>query len=271
MSRVDERQQAERVQEQKRVDTQLQKQRDAQKGQEFARVVEQKRGELGQAARQESAASARRAALPQAVSAREHAAAKQFHALLEKRGDDSAEQFGKAQKTGDNKVRQESDESRSDAHGVARRSDAQQDHLEAISRDDPRHEQPGDGDQGSGAHQDGGAFQGQKGETQWAAQPALVKAAAGPLPSPQAQLVEQLVKRMLVGIGPDGLAEVHCEFQTGVLAGAWMKVSAQGGQISVSIRCGEESTRRLLKASHHDLSVALKKHALTLAEFDVAA
>src|SRR2546427_734795 len=85
----------------------------------------------------------------------------------------------------------------------------------------------------------------------------------------QAHGKEELVKRVMVGVNPQGLSEFHIEFRENVLAGSRLTITAKDGKISAQFATPDANTKRLLKASEGELARAFSRKGLTLERFDV--
>ena len=150
------------------------------------------------------------------------------------------------------------------------------DKLAAISRDDQSQGQHGEGDgdgghgtdsgtkdqgfQGSGAMGGGGSSM-QMGQAQKAEGAAQVR-----IPP---QVIQEIVKRVMVGVNKEGLNEFHIEFKENVLAGSFLTISAEDGKIRARFSTPDRNVRRLIKASEGELSRAFAKKGLNLDRLDV--
>lgn len=280
MTRVEEERVQQRLDEQKRIEKDLNAKKQ-QSSDAFNRVVNaktsnqqtiQKNNTLKQnMGRQQDQAGQRNQASAKLI-ARSGIASRDLQTELMKRG----------QLAGDGK-RVEERESREDVHDrktadKARQTSSQQDseekidkqneRLAAISRDDEQ--RGGSSDDGG---QQGGMQGGQMGMPMGQPQvsaPAEAKGAAGSARVP-INALNEIVKRCLAGVNTKGMNEFQVDLRDGVLGGASIKVVSNGRKVSTTFVSGDSNIRRLLKASQGDLERAFEKSGLSLENFTVSA
>jgi len=150
------------------------------------------------------------------------------------------------------------------------------DKLAAISRDDQSQGHQGEGESEQGADSgskeqgfQGGNAQGSGNQSLNMGQTQKAKGAAQVRIPPQ--VLEEIVKRVMVGVNTEGLNEFHIEFKENVLAGSFLTITAEGGKIRARFRTPDKNVRRLLKASEGELARAFSKKGLDLDRLDVVA
>ncbi len=278
MTRVDEDRETQRAQEQQRQEA-AQKERVRKEGQEFSRFVSQSQQKTAQRKGQHEQGQRRdasqRSAAGEALMARHGIQSRHLTAKLQTQGKDSGEQErvqqgGREVESRDNRRVSDEKSAEGDRRVDTRERQQQNDRLAAISRDDPRGHKGsgGGGDTGGDAGAEGQlAGQGHVMQPARALPTAEAKGAAGArLPQ---HVLDELVKRVLVGVNAQGISEFQIEFRENVLAGSRLFVSAEGGKISARFETPDASVKRLLKASEGELARAFGRKGLHLERFDV--
>ena len=281
MSRVNDKNDAERAAEQKRIDKEA-RAKDKQTGEKFSQLVRQnKEGrkqttrQPGQTQKQQPKAATQRGPTGNALLARQGITSNSFAAQLYKQGSENLD-YSKSLSTGreteqqDTKNTTEEREVRSESQ----RLDGQQDKVEAVSRDGGRGGQhQGDGGGGEQGQSQDDAHQSSQGDGSVSkaesnkASPA--EALAGPPQIPE-QALQELVKRVLVGVNTEGLSQFYIEFKQDVLRGVRLEVSAENGKIKAKFISEDANVRRLLKASEGQLARAFGYKGLSLERLEVA-
>ena len=278
MSRVRENQQkdAERLAEQKRLEKDNQKQA-REKSDQFSKTltnkkegqakagqkqVTQKHGNPGQKA-------AKKAAGQNALLARQGIASNQFAAKLAQTGFQAVTNT-KSEGTHRNDDIRETKEGEDKQSKVERKEEGnRQDRVEGIGRDD--------GQGGGGSMGGGNSDSSQHQENPMAATAAIADAdgpAAAAVTGPNAPklpdaLIQEIVKRVLVGTTEEGLSEFHIEFKSDVLGGVRLEISSEGGKIKAKFVTDDVNVGRLLKASEGQLSRAFGHKGLQLDRLEV--
>jgi len=144
------------------------------------------------------------------------------------------------------------------------------DRIEAISGDDA---EGGGGGMGGGQDSEGAEPQDNP-QAQIAAMnsanaSAAPKAAAPSGPRLPDALVQELVKRVMVGADAEGISQFHIEFKDDVLGGVRLEISADGGKISAKFVTDDVNVGRLLKASEGQLARAFGHKGMTLSRLEV--
>jgi len=283
MSRVNEKNDAERAAEQKRVDKEA-RAKEKQSGDKFSQLVRQNKEGRKQTTRQPAQtqkqpanAGTQRGPTGNALLARQGITSNSFAAQLYKQGSENLD-YSKSLTTNRETEKQEtkSTTDEREVHSETQRLDGQQDKVEAVSRDGGRGSQHqgdgGDGGGGEGQSQDDGHQSSQgdgsisKADNDKAA-PAEALAGAPQIPE---QALRELIKRVLVGVNTEGLSQFYIEFKQDVLGGVRLEVSAENGKIKAKFISEDANVRRLLKASEGQLSRAFGYKGLSLERLEVA-
>ena len=285
MSRVKDNRDAERIQEQKRLEKDNQT-KDRQKSDKFSRMMNQRRGgeqkvPTQPAARQPAQAQNKtKPGASNALMARQGIATNRFAAALQKQGaenlqhsetlstDRGGEMLEKRVETAEHQDTKET-----------QRLDGQQDRVEAVDRDDGKGKGQsgkgdGDGGQGSSSGQDKRDGQGQ-GQGQGAQVAAVLGDAqagevhTGKQPQIPQNILQEIVNRVFVGASTEGLTQFHVEFKEDILGGLRLEISAKDGKISAKFITSDKNIGRLLKASEGQLSRAFGHKGMSLERLDV--
>ena len=281
MSRVNDKRDAERAAEQKRLDQEA-RSKDKQSGDKFSKLVRQnKEGQKQTTRKPNQAAKQSPAAAPQgqrgnALLARQGISSHSFAAQLYKQGGENLD-YSKSLTTNRETDQQEtkSTTEERDVRSETQRLDSQQDKVEAVSRDGQRKgQQQGDGGEGGqGQAQDephqssqgdgaAGAVDSTKSKTS-------AQALAGPPQIPE-QALQEIIKRVLVVVDTEGMSQFFIEFKQDVLGGVRLEVSADNGKIKAKFISEDSNVRRLLKASEGQLARAFGYKGLSLEKLEVA-
>lgn len=150
---------------------------------------------------------------------------------------------------------------------ITREAQGGQQRLEAISRDDqPRG--------GMGGNEPGDE------DIEQLSDPTLASSAPGAAPLQSSQptpsaprlpdaMIQEMVKRVLVGTNTEGDSQFHIEFKDDVLGGVRLEVSTSNGKINAKFITDDVNISRLLKASEGQLSRAFGHKGLNLARLEV--
>ncbi len=84
------------------------------------------------------------------------------------------------------------------------------------------------------------------------------------------EMLEKLVSTVYLAVTEKGLKEFQIELKDGVLKGAFLKISADNGKISLSFSGLDAQTKNLVESSKGDLMRRLEKKGLKLARLDVS-
>ena len=287
MSRVDENREAQRLADQRRMEQQ-QKEKSKGDGTEFSRLVSGRQENTARTGQKAQAEAGKQAAeqgnASTALLARQGIQANRFASTLQQKGNESVSE-GRAQVKG--RDDESPDPRRAAGHRDAdaaegKRVQQQGDKLAAISRDD---RQPGGGGSGGGGDLGGGKDGGKDGGTKdgqlaTPAQPVgQAQAAQAAAPAQQAQaaaapripaeVINQIVERVLVGVNKQGLSEFHIELKGNLLAGSSIHITAKDGRISARFDTPDANVRRLVKASEGELARAFERKGLKLERLEV--
>ncbi|MCK5687674.1 hypothetical protein KAI87_00320 [Myxococcota bacterium] len=244
-------------------------------GQKFAQMVNSKQSNVKKGTKSAVLQKmAQKSAGSQALLARQGIMAGKFQSVMQHQGKASLD--GKALTTksrsedGETKKAGGEKETKADNKAI----DKQGDKLAAISRDD---RQSGGGGGGGGAMGGGNSGDNKEalatggaaalGESSGMKEAEAVTGANAPK-LPQA-VVDELVKRVMVGVDKEGLSQFHIEFKEDVLAGSRMQISVKDGKISVKFETEDVNVGRLLKASEGQLHRAFAHKGLSLERLDV--
>ncbi|MBI1946044.1 MAG: hypothetical protein HYS27_10130 [Deltaproteobacteria bacterium] len=206
--------------------------------------------------------------------------AKSFSQVLGKQQTETAQADGQrveAREQGSTKDRVERDDRDRDvgATEVKRESEREQARVEA--RDGGAQGGPVDPD---GKNRGGGGKQQGRGDEGAAALAALSKpstpqAAAGPqgavgVKQIPPELLEKLVSAIYLAVNDKGLKEFQIELKDGPLKGGFLKLTADGGKVSLSFLGLAGDQKRLVEASKGELMRRLEKKGLRLERLSVA-
>lgn len=90
-------------------------------------------------------------------------------------------------------------------------------------------------------------------------------AGASPVQQIPEAILQALADRVFVGVNERGMAEFRVELKEGILQGASMRVSAEGGRIHLAFEGLEGNAKRLVQACEGDLARRLEAKGLRLA------
>jgi hypothetical protein len=134
-------------------------------------------------------------------------------------------------------------------------------HNAAISGDKPMSD---DGGERGGEHADeAGVDAAKKAAGKNEVHTEEIQGAAGAKQLP-AEVIEALVKEVMVGIGPDGIATFRIELNDGVLQGATLQITAEAGKVGIDVAGLDANAKRLVQASVGQLQRGLEKRGLAL-------
>lgn len=149
------------------------------------------------------------------------------------------------------------------------RADKEREQLKAEARDQTRANAAIDGQaRGKGGSQSGGEGMADPN----AAQVAGIGKAGAAEEAQQAHEVKQIPEAILealanevyVGVNAKGLAEFRVELKEGILQGATMRITADGGKIQLAFDGLEGNAKRLVQASEGEIARRLEKKGLRL-------
>jgi flagellar hook-length control protein FliK len=133
----------------------------------------------------------------------------------------------------------------------------------------------GAGSGGGGAETQTGQGGNMGGQPQGFANPAMgsVQASSQPqgavVPQIPPAVLQEIVKRVMVGVDKEGLASFVVQFKEDVLGGATMQINAQHGKISAKFTTPDKNAARLLKASEGQLARAFAQKGMSLERLEV--
>jgi hypothetical protein len=227
-----------------------------------------------QAPRPQSKASKKPAVTRQAgqnaLLARQGIASNRLAANLQAKGEQSVT-FTQSEGTSRSEDSEETREVLNDTQSqVNREEQGAQDRIEAISRDDA---EGGGGGMGGGQDSEGSESQDNP-QAQIAAMNSADASAAPNAAAPSGPrlpdaLVQELVKRVMVGADAEGISQFHIEFKDDVLGGVRLEISAEGGKINAKFVTDDVNVGRLLKASEGQLARAFGHKGMTLSRLEV--
>ena len=292
MSRVKDNRDAQRIAEQRATEQKTQK-GSRQAAEKFSRVVNEKQQKnqqnaqratsqsqtSGQKAGKQGQAAGRSNQAQSALMARQGIASNQFAATLQKKGSENLGTSGKESSTRNEAMKEERVDGGERQQGTeGKKLAGQHDRLAAISRDD----QPGSGQSGAGgggqdnselgsqhesdqaiAHADGHGIGNEAGPRQ------VLRAEAAGTQNLPPQAIQEIVKRVMVGINAEGLGQFHIEFKQDVLGGLRLQVEAKDGKVSAKFITDDVNIQRLLKASEGQLARAFGQKGMYLQRMDV--
>ncbi|MEO0814142.1 MAG: hypothetical protein AAFY60_14865, partial [Myxococcota bacterium] len=151
-----------------------------------------------------------------------------------------------------------------------------QERVQALDRDDGESGgHAGGGDMGGGASHDGDGAQhqlsgvGAIGEASAATATAEAQGAGAAARIPP-EIIQKIVRQVLVGVNKKGLSEVHIDFKGSELEGTSMVITADGNKIYARVFTDNKNFGRMFKASHTELARTLKSAAnLSLESLEV--
>ena len=283
MSRVKDNRDAERIQEQKRIEKDNQA-KDRQKSDTFSRMMNQRKGTEKKGTTQQPVRQApqgkTKTGASNALMARQGIASNQFAAALQKQGSENL-QYSESLSTdrgGEMQEKRVESAERQDTQET-KRLDGQQDRVEAVDRDEGRGKGQGQGE-GKGDGGSGGGNQ-EKRDGQHQGDGQGVQTAAALKDAPAAQInaanqpqipeniLQEIVNRVFVGASTEGLTQFHIEFKEDILGGLRLEISAKDGKISAKFITSDKNIGRLLKASEGQLSRAFGYKGMSLDRLDV--
>ena len=280
MSRVKDNRDAERIQEQKRIEKDNQT-KDRQKSDTFSRMMNQRKGTEQKGTNKQNLKQPPQAktktGASNALMARQGIASNRFAATLQKQGSENL-QYSESLSTdrgGEMQEKRVETAERQDTQ-ESKRLDGQQDRVEAVDRDDGRGQGQGQGGRGDGS---GGGQEKREGQHQGDGQgvqtaAALKDGAAAPVnaanqPKIPENILQEIVNRVFVGASTEGLTQFHVEFKEEILGGLRLEISAKDGKISAKFITSDKNIGRLLKASEGQLSRAFGHKGMSLERLDV--
>lgn len=277
MSRVDESKQAQRL-EQQRMQQQKTKEELQQSSDKFAKTMGHKKAETGDANKSDAMhknKSLQKQAGQSALMARSGiATAAKFQGMLNTAGKQSLQNGREAVQSRDRDAREQEVQTK---EGESKESvrEAQQDAQRVDAIDYERGRGGGGGSMGGGSDsghegsmqdQGGIAAIGGMAETKG---PAQVQGANAPQ-IPQAVL-QEIVKRVMVGVDKEGMASFVIQFKDDILGGATMQITAKDGKIAATFTTSDKNAGRLLKASEGALARAFARKGMSLESLTVEA
>ncbi len=275
MTRVNENNEKQRLEQARQQKQALQDSRKS--SDEFSKLVGQKQEQTSKAnaakQRQEGEAvkhqaTQTRAKASNALLARQGIQANKFQQALQQQGTQNL-QHTKAETTHRNTENQEVREFNTQQEQVREKKDMdKQERVQAVDRDEGRGSGSGTGggDMGGGASHDGDGHQNQLagvgaiGEVDGAAATAEAQG-AGSAPRIPPEIIQKIVRQVLVGVNQKGLSEVHIDFKGSELEGTSMVLTAEGNKIYARVFTDNRNFGRMFKASHTELAKTLKSAA----------
>ncbi len=245
---------------------------------EFARLVGQKQEQTAKSNRDQARARGEQTGQQSAASAkllaRQGIQANTFQSTLQNKGQQSLGDKQVQSKSRDTESRETKKAGENkDADIQERRVDRQGDKLAAISRDD-RREGRGEKDDGGGGGKemggrDGFGAAGQGVAEAKGAQVHGAEAAAQAAPKLPAEVIRQIVERVMVGVNKEGLSEFRIELKDNVLGGTALSLSAKDGKIFAKFETRDQNVKRLIQASEGELARAFESKGLRLERLEV--
>ncbi|MEO1483155.1 MAG: hypothetical protein AAFU77_13695 [Myxococcota bacterium] len=284
MTRVNENQEKARM-EQARMEKQAQKDARA-KSDDFSRLVGQRQENTSKAnaskQRQEGAmvknqTAQTRAKASNALLARQGIQANKFQQALVQQGDQNIQQT-KGETLTRTTEQHEVREFNTQQEQVREKKEMDKNERVQAVRDEDGEAGSGEGGMGGGgggmgqSHDgspggqlEGVAGVGEAGSSQGAAE------AQGALAQPRIapEIIQKIVRQVLVGIDEKGLGTVHVDFKGSELEGTSMTITADGNKIHAKVFTDNKNLGRMFKASHTDLARALKSANLSLESLEV--
>jgi hypothetical protein len=273
MTRVNENRDTQR-REQERVQERVNKEKQRTERDDFAKLVAQKQEKTAKATRDHQLQQGRQLG-HEAPAARARLAARQgiqannFQEQLQKKG---RENLGNQQLQAMSRGK----EAKETRHATTDKTTSETrervgregDKLAAISSDD---REASRGDKGESGGKEMGQQGNLAGQSQVIAQSqaAHAGAARGAQGTIPAEVMQQIVERVMVGVNKEGLSEFHIEFKENVLAGSSLRLTAQGGKVSAHFRTTDANVKRLLQASEGPLARAFARKGMSLDTLEV--
>lgn len=156
-----------------------------------------------------------------------------------------------------------------DSQELNRQEAVQGDKLGAIDPDQGR------GGSGGASQNPGGGGGGDRGPEGIAGAGAAAQAEQAPAshgpqqPKLPEAVLQELVKRVMVGVDAKGMGTFVVQLKDDVLGGASMQITAQNGKISAKFSVSDDNTARLLKASEGALARAFGRKGMSLESLTV--
>ena len=241
-----------------------------------AKQGEAKQGEAqGQKVQKEAAANDRaarasRGGIQQQSKAMEQA--KSFSGVLTNQQSSTAQtDKGRVEKrdAGKDKDRVERDDREVDVKRADTKKDVEADVARVEAREQGRPNAAIDADTSGGGDQ-----RGRERAPMGMPQPTTVQAAQSTAASREVkqippELLEKLVSAVYLGVNEKGLKEFQIELKDGPFKGAFMRVSAEDGKVSLRFEGLDQNSKRLLEGCKGDLMKRLSAKGLSLARLDV--
>ncbi len=154
--------------------------------------------------------------------------------------------------------------------GETAKAHAQGDRLAAISRDDARKNHGGSDGEHSDQEQKQLANMVAENRSSTVGQAAPTQGATGAAATgiPQ-HILQALVDKVYVGLTAQGLSQMVIQFNSDVLAGSQLKLTAQNGKISMQFQTDDRNVGRLIKSSQRELHQAFAQKGLVLERLEV--
>jgi len=282
MTRVNENRETQKKQDEQRRLQQQDQARTRQSADKFNKVMNQKQTETRAAETQQSdkgQKTSKKGNAKSALMAKAGIQGRRFDGLLKNQSKGQThkkENLDQAESTESRENQKVTEDGQSQTEEA--RAEQRHERLESVSRDDGRKGGGGDEGGGEGAGGDsmsGGQEQAGSGlggdvsgglDAQVAAGSAQQLASGAGIP---AHVIQEIVKRILLGANEEGLSEFQIQFSDDVLGGTSLKITADGGKIKAQWQTKDANTRRLLRASEGELARAFAAKNLQLDSMEV--
>lgn len=275
-SRVQRDTQAQRLQQQRQ--TQAKTKAQSQEGRDkFSKALTHQKAETGEANKQQKMAQSktlqRQATHGSRLGHQGAQAGVKFHAMLHNAGQQNIKQGESQTKTrGDDMKENEMTVREAEGQETVKELNQESERVEALDRDGTNQGGAGGGSFGG----DSGSEGSKQGQGQVIAGAAAAGQAAGPAaaqganaPQIPAAILQELVKRVMVGVDKNGIGNFVIQLNDDVLGGATLQISAKDGKIKAKFTVNDENIARLLKASEGQLARAFGHKGLSLESLEV--
>lgn len=273
-NRVQQNAQAQRLQQQRQ--TQAKTKAQSQEGRDkFSKALGHQKAETGEANKQQkmeqSKTLQRQAMHGSRLSHQGAQAGVKFHTMLHNAGQQNIKQGESQTKTRGNDMK-ENEITVREAEGkeTVKELNQESERVEALDRDGTN--QGGAG--GGGFSGDSGREGSMQGQGQAIAGANAASRTDGSVqganvPQIPEAILQELVKRVMVGVDKNGIGNFVIQLKEDVLGGATLQISAKDGKITAKFTVNDENIARLLKASEGQLARAFGHKGLSLESLEV--
>ena len=268
-SRVNESREAQR-QEQARLQQKIQQEKKG-TSEDFKKLVASGQEQTSKATQTQAKQSGARQSAHNMLLARQGIRGNQFASMLQKQGEQHVQTGGQDAKGRAEQLRDDKANTQEADGKMLRAKENQEDPLAAISREagggsGGKGDSDGAGDMGGG-HEPSQFMGDGIGAASHTESAQAAQGARGPQIPPH--VLQEIVRRVMVGVNEEGLSEFHIEFRQDILAGSSLRLRAKDGKINAKFYSRDKNVGRLIKASEGELARAFASKGLTLEPIEV--